>query len=117
MIASPSTSPTVSTIAGTALTSGASNGAGTSALFNSPQGITTDGTNLYVADTSNDTIRMIASPSTSPTVTTVAGSAGTPGSTDATGTAALFYLPTGITTDGSYLYDADFGKSTIRRIQ
>ena len=34
-------------------------GTGTSASFNLPHGITTDGTNLYVADMSNHLIRKI----------------------------------------------------------
>ena len=39
---------------------GKTNGAGTAALFWNPYGITTDGTNLYVTDTSNNEIRQIA---------------------------------------------------------
>ena len=39
--------------------SGSSNGTGTSARFNHPVGITTDGTNLYVGDYSNHLIRKI----------------------------------------------------------
>ena len=39
--------------------SGSANGTGTSASFNGPYGITTDGTNLYVVDTSNHLIRKI----------------------------------------------------------
>jgi len=38
---------------------GSANGTGTSASFNLPVGITTDGTNLYVADESNHLIRKI----------------------------------------------------------
>ena len=49
--------PTVSTFAGT--TSTKVDGTGTQARFNSPYGITTDGTNLYVADTNNNKIRQI----------------------------------------------------------
>ena len=48
----------VTTLAGTG-SSGSANGTGTSASFNSPHGITTDGTNLYVADMSNHLIRKI----------------------------------------------------------
>ena len=48
----------VTTVAGTG-SQGAANGTGTSASFNSPAGITTDGTNLYVADYSNDLIRQV----------------------------------------------------------
>ena len=52
------TSGAVTTLAGTG-SSGAANGTGTSASFYRPHGITTDGTNLYVADTFNYLIRKI----------------------------------------------------------
>jgi len=48
----------VTTLAGTG-SSGSANGTGTSASFNLPQGITTDGTNLYVTDYYNHLIRKI----------------------------------------------------------
>ena len=48
----------VTTLAG-AESSGSANGTGTSASFNGPFGITTDGTNLYVADYTNHLIRKI----------------------------------------------------------
>ena len=50
--------PQVTTLAGSG-SSGSTNATGTSASFNGPRGITTDGTNLYVADRSNHTIRKI----------------------------------------------------------
>jgi len=53
-----SLSTVVTTIAGTG-SSGSANGTGTSASFLQPSGITSDGTNLYVADTSNNLIRKI----------------------------------------------------------
>ena len=49
----------VKRLAGKVTNPGSANGIGTSARFNSPQGITTDGTNLYVADRSNHLIRKI----------------------------------------------------------
>ena len=52
------TSGAVTTVAGTG-SSGSANGTGTSASFYYPQGITTDGTNLYVTDTYNYLIRKI----------------------------------------------------------
>ena len=52
------TSGAVTTLAGTG-SSGSANGTGTSASFNGPVGITTDGTNLYVTDRSNHLIRKI----------------------------------------------------------
>jgi hypothetical protein len=93
---------------------GSADGTGTAASFSSPIGITTDGTNLYVTDHLNSTVRKIVI--ATGVVTTIAGTAGTPGSADGTGTAATFFLPGGITTDGANLYLADYGNSTIRRI-
>ncbi len=107
-------SPTVSTIAGTSTSSGSTDGTGTAALFNAPEGITTDGTNLYVTDTGNHTIRQIVI--SSGVVTTLAGAAGSSGTSDGTGTAALFNSPKGITTDGTNLYVTDTGNHTIRQI-
>ena len=52
------TSGAVTTLAGTG-SSGSANGTGTSASFNNPRGITTDGTNLYVAEEGNHLIRKI----------------------------------------------------------
>jgi len=104
----------VTTLAGTAGSTGSTDGTGTAARFNDPYGITTDGTNLYVADTGNSTIRQIVIATGA--VTTLAGTAGSTGSTDGTGTAARFYYPEGITTDGTNLYVADTGNSTIRQI-
>jgi hypothetical protein len=49
-------------------------------------------------------------------VTTLAGISGDPGSLDATGTAATFHTPYGIATDGTSLFVADTGNSTIRKI-
>jgi len=76
----------VTTVAGTG-SSGSANGTGTSASFNSPHGITTDGTNLYVADSSNHLIRKIVI--STGVVTTVAGT-GSYGSANGTGTSASF---------------------------
>ena len=106
----------VTTLAGSAGISGSTNGVGAAAQFNFPSGITTDGTNLYVADTSNHTVRQIVIATGA--VTTLAGTAGQLGSTDGTGAAARFNSPFGIiiTTDGTSLYLADAGNHTVRRI-
>jgi len=102
----------VTTVAGTG-SSGSSNGTGTSASFDEPEGITTDGTNLYVADTKNHLIRKIVI--SSGVVTTVAGT-GSSGSDNGTGTSASFNEPKGITTDGTNLYVADTKNHLIRKI-
>lgn len=104
----------VTTLAGSAGVTGSADGTGASALFNAPAGITTDGTNLYVTDRGNHTVRKIAIATGA--VTTLAGTAGLPGSTDATGAAARFNTPNGISTDGTNLYVADWGNHTVRRI-
>jgi hypothetical protein len=102
---------TVTTLAGSS--QGASdNATGTSASLDNPMGITTDGTNLYVADNGNHRIRKIVIDNG--TVTTLAGSS--QGYTDATGTSARFYRPRGITTDGTNLYVADMFNHRIRKI-
>jgi sugar lactone lactonase YvrE len=108
------TSGVVTTLAGTAGTSGAVEGTGPAARFQSPAGITTDGTNLYVADSINNSIRKIVI--ATGVVTTIANTARTPGSADGAGTAATFNLPKGITTDGTTLYVADTDNNTIRKI-
>ena len=104
----------VTTLAGTAGSAGTTDDTGTAARFNGPYAITTDGTNLYVADTANHTIRKIVI--STGVVTTFAGTAGTSGSTDGTGTSASFYFPRGITTDGTNLYVSDTYNRTIRKI-
>jgi sugar lactone lactonase YvrE len=104
----------VTTFAGTAGESGSTDGASSAALFYRPYGITTDGTNLYVADTFNNTIRKIVIATAE--VTTLTGNAGQSGSADDTGSAALFSYPIGITTDGTNLYVADTFNNTIRKI-
>ncbi len=106
----------VTTLAGTAGLSGSTDATGTAARFNIPRRITTDGTgtNLYVTDGGNSTIRQVVI--ATGVVTTLAGTAGLSGSTDATGTAARFYYPFGITTDGTNLYVADGDNQTIRVI-
>ncbi|SVE33009.1 uncharacterized protein METZ01_LOCUS485863, partial [marine metagenome] len=102
----------VTTLAGST-SSGSTDATGTAARFNRPLGITTDGTNLYVADSYNHKIRKIVI--STGVVTTLAGST-SHGSTNATGTSAKFYFPRGITTDGTNLYVADSSNNRIRKI-
>ena len=104
----------VTTVAGTGSSGSADNTTGTSASFNGPTGITTDGTNLYVADGNNHLIRKIVI--STGVVTTVAGT-GSSGSANGTGTSASFNQPSEITTDGINLYVADLGNHLIRQIE
>jgi hypothetical protein len=101
----------VTTLAGSAGAPGSIDATGTSARFNLPLRITTDGNNLYVTDGSNYTIRKVSI--ATGLVTTIAGSPGNYGtmisSSAATGDKALFNGPNGITTDGTNLYVTDWG--------
>ncbi|HWE27697.1 MAG TPA: hypothetical protein VHB97_06820, partial [Polyangia bacterium] len=105
----------VTTIAGTAGASGASDGTGAAARFNTPNGLVLDGGNLYVADESNHTIRKLVIASGA--VTTVAGGAGMAGNVDGTGSAARFNMPHTLASDGAgTLYIADTRNHAIRTL-
>ena len=107
----------VTTLAGTAGVTGTNDGTGSNAQFHAPEGLTTDGTYLYVTDTDNNTIRRVIIATGE--VTTLAGTAGTTGSTDSTdgtGSTALFDTPSGVATDGTNLYVADTNNNTIRKV-
>jgi len=105
----------VTTRAGSAGQIGSTDGSGSSARFNSPNGIAVDSaTNIYVADTLNHTIRKVTP---ARVVTTLAGLAGSAGSIDGIGTAARFDFPAGIAVDGATnLYVADSHNNTIRKV-
>jgi len=103
----------LSTFAGVQGSSGILDGTGTSAQFNSPNDITTDGTNLFVSERSGHKIRKIVI--SSAVVSTFAG-CGSAGSNDGTGTSACFNKPDGIATDGTNLYLSDTHNNIIRKI-
>ncbi|MBI5478213.1 MAG: hypothetical protein HY906_05115 [Deltaproteobacteria bacterium] len=84
------------------------------ARLNSPAHIAVAGNRVFVSDQSLNTVRTMVL--TDYGVTTLAGAAGIEGSSDGTGTGARFHRPTGIATDGNYVYVADAGNATIRRI-
>jgi sugar lactone lactonase YvrE len=108
----------VTTIAGTARSSGSTDAAGSSARFNSPWDIDIDAAgNLYIADRGNNSIRKLTLSGATYTASTIAGSAGSPGSTDGTGSAARFNTPTGLAVDASgNIFVTDTGNNTIRRL-
>jgi hypothetical protein len=86
----------VSSLAGVALSNGATNGIGTNSKFSSPTGVTisADGVFALVSDQANQLIRQIIL--STGFVSTLAGVAETPGSTDGIGTNSDFNGPIGI---------------------
>ena len=114
---------TVSTIVGG--TQGRADGVGAAAQFNGPNGVAVDGAgNLYVADSVNNAIRMIAPTSsggaTTWVVTTLAGGEilyGFGAPVDGANNLATFLSPTGVAVDpAGNVYVTDSGDETIRRI-
>lgn len=116
------------TIAGLAGSPGSADGTNSDTRFNLCGGVAVDPTRgiVYVADTLNQTIRLIT-PSgppwmvnTSWVVTTIAGQPGLAGSDDGTNNAARFRNPVGIAAandGGRYdVFVADTGNSTIRLV-
>jgi sugar lactone lactonase YvrE len=104
----------VTTVAGFPGASGTEDGTGSEARFLYPEGVVSDGTNLYVSD-SNQTIRKVAIATGA--VTTLAGSPGLPGFGNGTGSEARFYFPVGLATDGESLFVADCFNNVVRRIR
>ena len=103
----------VTTLAGTAGSSGSTDGTGSAASFYRPYGVTVDTVgNLYVTDTGNNTIRKVTSAGI---VTTEAGLPGTAGSNNGLGSAARFRDSLGIAVDllGN-VYVAETASSIIR---
>lgn len=107
-----SSSGVVTTLAGSG-SAGSTDGTGAAASFDSPRGVTVDGSgNVYVADNGNCRIRKITP---SGGVTTLAGS--TCGFLDATGTSARFSYVYDVAVDSEgNVYVADEGNHRIRKI-
>src|SRR5437870_4059260 len=90
---------TFTTLAGPDESPGALDGIGNAARFNWASGVAIDSAgNLYVADSSNHTIRKVTPDRW---VTTLAGLAGNPGTNDGTGSAARFNFPIGVAADSA----------------
>jgi hypothetical protein len=103
----------VSTFAGLAGQTGGADGTGNAARFNHPSGVAVGPSgNIYVADSSNHTIRQITPAGV---VTTLAGSL--QGFADGTGAAAKFNFPNGVAVDADEnIYVADFNNHRIRMV-
>ena len=109
------TNGAVTTLAGLAGQSGATNATGSAARFNSPLGMAVDqaGT-IYVADSGNHLIRKVTATGM---VTTLAGQAGVWGAADGTGARRLFQWAAGIAVDGAgNVFVSDSNNHTIRKI-
>jgi sugar lactone lactonase YvrE len=105
---------TFTTLAGTAKT-GSTDGVGTSAQFNFPDGVAVDSAgNIYVADTGNDTLRKVTP---SGIVTTLAGVAGTFGYVNGIGSMARFEQLSSVAVDNKgNVYVADYSSCAIRKV-
>ena len=91
----------VTTLAGSPGVYGSADGTGAAARFDFPRGVATDASgNVYVADTSNHTIRKITPDGV---VTTLAGSAGSAGFQPGI-LPGILWEPSGIAIDGSKIY-------------
>ncbi|OWW22081.1 hypothetical protein AYR66_23895 [Noviherbaspirillum denitrificans] len=103
----------VSTLAGTAGSSGSSDGTGVAARFSALKGIAVDGAgNVYAVD--NSAVRKV---SPLGVVTTLAGASGQTGDADGTGSAARFNRPWGIAVDAAgNAYVADTENYLVRRV-
>jgi sugar lactone lactonase YvrE len=112
------TGGTISTVAGMAHTAAyaGDGGAATSASLNKPTGVALDAAgNLYIADSFNHCIRMVA---TSGTITTVAGNSFSGSEGDGgPATSASLNTPQGVAVDGAgNLYIADTANSLVRKV-
>ncbi|MBX7058608.1 MAG: hypothetical protein K1X75_11130 [Leptospirales bacterium] len=93
---------------------GAINGVGGAARFHHPNGVTTDGRYIYIADQLNHAIRRYDTRTA--IVDTLAGASYTSGSLNGPALGARFNEPYGITTDGSNLFVTEIGGHTVRKI-
>lgn len=105
----------VTTLAGSHTVGGFADGTGSAAQFGSVEGIAADAVgNVYVTDTTWQTVRKITPAGV---VTTLAGAPGVPGSADGRSGAARFNSPLGIAVDrAGNLYVADTQNHAIRKI-
>lgn len=104
----------MSVLAGIVTAHATTDGTGIAARFWVPAGMAIVGGNLYVCDELNHTIRKVVI--ATGVVTTIAGTAGVSGFVDGIGTAAKFYRPYGIVSDGVSMYVADQANQAVRKM-
>ena len=111
------TGGSVTTYAGSPGLIGTTNGTGAAARFNSPSGVTVDASGvIFIGDTGNHIIRRMNVVSGTGVTSTLSGGPGTPGNTDGINTAARFNRPAGVVASAGFVYVADSGNHTVRRI-
>jgi sugar lactone lactonase YvrE len=98
----------ITTLAGLAGIAGNADGPAADARFSEPEGITTDGASLFVTDYRNHKLRRIDLATGE--VTTIGNPAGISGYAP-----LLLSLPSGVATDGRFVYVADAGQM-VRRL-
>ena len=105
----------VTTLAGLPGNSGTNDGTGSAARFSYPAAVAVDASNnVYVADTSNHSIRKITPAGE---VTTLAGTPGTAGTNDGVASVAQFNFPYGLAVNrNGTVYIADSYNDIIRKI-
>jgi sugar lactone lactonase YvrE len=105
----------ITTLAGTITSPGTADGTGSAARFHYPSAVAVSaGGAVHVADTENDTVRVIT---TGGAVTTVAGRAGRTSVADGVGAAARFEDPFAVAADANgIVYVADSAAHVIRKV-
>jgi sugar lactone lactonase YvrE len=105
-----------STLAGLAGVWGSVDGSNNTARFFGPAGVAVDaGGNVYIADSGNQTLRLMTPAGTNWVVTTVAGLPGAAGSANGSGSGVRFNFPTGVALDASEgVYVADSANNEVR---
>ena len=108
----------VTTIGGSRFEAGYADGPGAVARFEGPWGMAVDSVgNVFVADSTNGTIRKLTPAGVVSTVAGAPASLVGVGSADGTGAAARFNNPRGLAIDSAdNLYIADYGNNLIRRM-